>query len=180
MCAQSGSISLWSHGWCSTRLLCPWIFQARILEWFAISYSRGSAPPRDQTCISCVSCIGRQILISSTTWEVSLQESESVSCSVVSNSLWPHGLEPTRLLCPRDFPGKNTGVGCHSLLQGIFLPQGSNPGLLHCRWILYCQSHQGSPFLSTVAVNLSISGDLWDHALKFFRNLGYPVKIISS
>ena len=50
-------------------------------------------------------------------------------------------LEPTRLLCPWDFPGKNTGVGCHGLLQGIFATQGSNLNLLqflHCRWILYC------------------------------------------
>ena len=39
------------------------------------------------------------------------------SHSVVSDSLWPHGLQPTRLLCPRDFPGKRTGVGCHCLLQ---------------------------------------------------------------
>ena len=38
---------------------------------------------------------------------------------------------------PWDSPGKNTGVGCHFLLQGIFLTQGSNPHLLHCRWILY-------------------------------------------
>ena len=44
-------------------------------------------------------------------------------------TLWLHGLGPARLLCPWDFPGKNTGVGCHSLLQGIFLNQGSNPGL---------------------------------------------------
>ena len=43
-----------------------------------------------------------------------------------------------------DSPGKNTGVGTLSLLQGIFLTQGSNPGLLHCRQILYCLSHQGS------------------------------------
>ena len=42
-------------------------------------------------------------------------------------------------------PGKNTGVGSHSLLQGIFLTQGSNLGLLHCRQILYRLSHQGSP-----------------------------------
>ena len=41
-----------------------------------------------------------------------------------------------------DSPGKNTGVGCHVLLQGIFPTQGSNPGLLYCRWILYCLSHQ--------------------------------------
>ena len=42
-----------------------------------------------------------------------------VSCSVVSNCLWPHGLYPARLLCPWNFPGKNTGVSCHFLLQGI-------------------------------------------------------------
>ena len=48
------------------------------------------------------------------------------ACSVVSNSLQPHGLLPTRLLCPWNFPGENTGVGCHFLLQGIFLTQGSN------------------------------------------------------
>ena len=42
-------------------------------------------------------------------------------------------------------PGKNTGVSCHALLQGIFPTRGSNPGLPHCRWILYCLSHQGSP-----------------------------------
>ena len=43
-----------------------------------------------------------------------------------------------------DSPGKNYGVGCHALLQGIFPTQGSNPGLLDCRQILYCLSHQGS------------------------------------
>ena len=56
--------------------------------------------------------------------------------SVVSGSLWPYGLQPAKFLCPWDSPGKNTGVGCHALLQGIFPIQGSNPGLLcllHCR-----------------------------------------------
>ena len=48
----------------------------------------------------------------------------------------PRGLQPTRLLCPWDSPGKNTGVGSHSFLQGIFPTQGSNPGLLHYRRIL--------------------------------------------
>ena len=47
------------------------------------------------------------------------------------------------LLCPWNSPGKNTGVGCHSFLQGIFPTQGSNLGLLHCRQILYLLSHQG-------------------------------------
>ena len=56
-----------------------------------------------------------------------------------------HRLQPTRLLCPWNSPGKNTGMGNHSLLQGIFLTQGSNPDLPRCMQILYCLSHQGSP-----------------------------------
>ena len=50
----------------------------------------------------------------------------------------------TRLLCPWDPPGKNTGVGCHFLLQGIFPTQESNPGLLHCGQILYQLSYEGA------------------------------------
>ena len=72
-------------------------------------------------------------------------KSESESHSGMSDSLRPHGLEPANLLCPWDFSGKNTGVGCHSLLQGIFLTQEVNLGLLHYRQILYCLSHRGSP-----------------------------------
>ena len=53
----------------SARLLCPWSFLARILEWVAISFSRESSRPRDQTCVSCVSYTGRQILHHSATWE---------------------------------------------------------------------------------------------------------------
>ena len=51
--------------------------------------------------------------------------------------LGPHGLQCTKLLCPWNFPGKNIGVSCHFLLQGIFPTQESNPCLLYCRWILY-------------------------------------------
>ena len=58
------------------------------------------------------------------------------------DSLRPHGLQPTRLLHPWDFPGKDTAVGCHFLLQGIFPTQGSNPGLLQCRQILYRLSYK--------------------------------------
>ena len=68
----------------------------------------------------------------------------AISHSVVSNSLSPNGWKPARLLCPWNSPGNNTGVGCHSLLQGIFPTQGLNPGFLHCRQILYCLSHQRS------------------------------------
>ena len=55
-------------------------------------------------------------------------------------TLRPHGL-----YSPWDSLGQNTGVGCHALLQGIFAIRGSNPGLLHCRWILYQLNHKGSP-----------------------------------
>ena len=72
---------------------------------------------------------------------------ESVSHSVVSD---PMDCSPPGSLCPWNFvqdnfcPGKNTGVGYHFLLQGFFLTQGSNLGLLHCRHTLYHLSHQGS------------------------------------
>ena len=68
-----------------------------------------------------------------------------LGCAVLSDSLWPHEPQPTRLLCPWKSPGKNTGVGCHALLRRIFPTQGLKPGLLHCRWILYHLRHQGSP-----------------------------------
>ena len=57
-----------------------------------------------------------------------------------------------------DFPGKDTGVGCHFLLQGIFPTQGSNLGLLHCRQILYCPSHQGTCYERMRLINRLIWG----------------------
>ena len=88
-------------------------------------------------------------LITSKIWQRSCDTGVKlrVNHSVMSNSLWPHEVWPARLLCPWDSPGKNTREGSHSLLQGIFPSQGSNPGLLHCRQILYRLSHQGSPNL---------------------------------
>ena len=71
--------------------------------------------------------------------------------SVVSDSLGPCGLQPTRLLCPWGSPGKNTGMGCHALLQGILPTQGSNPCLIMSgagRRILYHQHHLESPIKS--------------------------------
>ena len=69
------------------------------------------------------------------------------NCSVVSDSSRPHGLQPARLLCPWNSLGKNTGMGFHFLFLVIFPTQGSNLGLLHCRQILYCLSHQGSSII---------------------------------
>ena len=77
---------------------------------------------------------------------------------VWSASLQPHVLWPARLFCLWDPPGKNTGVGCHALLQGIFKTQGSNPHLLH---LLPWQAdsfplcHLGSPWI------LLVSTDIW-------------------
>ena len=64
---------------------------------------------------------------------------------------------PTRLLCPWDSPGSNTGVGCHFLLQGIFLTQESNPGFLHCRQMIYQLSYEGSLEMKIMVPISSIS-----------------------
>ena len=76
---------------------------------------------------------------------------ESTSRSIVSDSLLPH-----RMYSPWTSPGQNTGVGSHSLLQGIFPTQGQNPSLPHCRRILYQLSHKGIPrILACVAYPFS-------------------------
>ena len=72
---------------------------------------------------------------------------ESGVC-VVSNSLQPRGLQPTGLLCPWDFPGKNTGVGCHFLLQGIFPAQELNLCLLNWQVDSIPLSHLGKSLYS--------------------------------
>ena len=78
------------------------------------------------------------------------------SCCVLVSKLCPtllqpHGLQHARLLCPWDFPDKNIEVGCHFLLQGIFLTQGLNPLLLHWQADSVPLSHQGSPVIQLVA-----------------------------
>ena len=75
-------------------------------------------------------------------------QTESVNRSV--NSLWRYGLYSPPSSCPWNSPGKNTVVSRHSLLQGIFLTQGLNPDLLHCRLTLYSLSHQGLTMMSTM------------------------------
>ena len=145
------------------------ILQARILEWVAFPFYRVSSQPRDQTQVS---HIAGRLFITISTWTFKdwfslklintnlrgwilndiLQQrapkmsqsisksSESASHSVMSDSLRPHGLYSCW-----NSPGQNTGVGSFSLLQGIFPTQGSNPGLLYCRNILYQLSHKGNP-----------------------------------
>ena len=105
------------------------------------------------------------------------------SCLILCN---PMDLYPTRLLCPWDFSDKNTGVGYHFLLQGIFPTQGSNPHLLcllHCRWILYPMSHNYPPLKSFTSLFTSrvensrmylqaLGHDIWCHFL--LRSLSFP------
>ena len=78
---------------------------------------------------------------------------KSVSYSVMSDSVTPWTVAYQAPLW--NSPGKNTGMSCHSLLQGIFLTQRLNPGLLHCRQILYQRSHQESPSCSVRSANKS-------------------------
>ena len=130
--------------------------QARILEWVAMPFCRGSSQPRHWTQVS---CIGRWILYrlshqrrshntalkleNTKHWSV-LKAMTYKSHSMRSNHAWlfvTHGL-----YSPWNSPGQNTGSGSHSLLQRIFPAQGSNPGVPHCRWILYQLSHKGSTF----------------------------------
>ena len=87
----------------------------------------------------------------------------------MTDSLQPHGLYPTSLLCLWDFPGKNTGVGCHFLLHGNIPIQGSNSGLPHYRQTLYHLSHQGSPSGKKAMTNL-------DNVLKS-RDITLPTKV---
>ena len=104
----------------------------------------------------------------------------ALSRSVLPDSLQPSGLQPARLLCSWDFPGRNPGVGYHFLLQGIFWTQGLNPRLLHLlRWqsclplsnLQYCDTyshstvpkvHQGPDSHTNFDLHLStsIKGDI--------------------
>ena len=77
-----------------------------------------------------------------------------LSHSVMPSFLRPHGLHPARLLCPWGFSREEHWVVCHALLQGIFPTQRSNPGLPHCRWILYQLNHQGSHIYTYLHTNL--------------------------
>ena len=93
---------------------------------------------------------------------------KSLSCVWL---LRPHVLQPAKLLCPWDSPGKNTGVSYHFLLQGIFLTQGWNPHPLHCRQIFLLLSHQRSPIsVSIKPYMLNIENDKRNPAHQVTKN----------
>ena len=104
----------------------------------------------------------------------------------MSDSLRPFGLEPARLLCPWNSPGKNTGVDCHSL-QGIFPTQGLKPCLLHCRQILDHLSHQGSSqegkkreAVGWAALLVTLGGSVWSIVIFIFQSEKWKWKSLSS
>ena len=122
------------------------IFQARTLEQSAISFSRGSSQPRDRTHVSCISYIGRQILyrycqlrtpyVCEKKGKVSVAKLRLTLCDPTDGNSSVHVILQAR----------NTGVVSHSLLQGIFSTQGSNPSLLRCRQTAPSES-PGKPML---------------------------------
>ena len=144
------------------------VLQARILEWVAMPSSRGSFQPKNRTKDwTQVSTLQADSLPTEPPGTYTLGQVNyfpwlrlhkadhglvNFCCNhwVMSNSFVTLGTMPARLLCPWDFPGKNTGVGCHFLLQGVFLTRDWTwvsciaGGILHWRQILYKLSHQGS------------------------------------
>ena len=146
------------------------IFQARILEWVAISFPKVSSWPRDQTQVSQIA--GRRFSIWATTelkeWKKRVKLLFATSWTnleyIMPSEVWsgepfpspgdlPNpGIKPRSPILQADsLPAepqgkpKNTGVGSLSLLHGIFPTQESNQGHLHCRYILYQLSYHGSP-----------------------------------
>ena len=96
-------------------------------------------------------CVVLRVLGSSSNWARVISGQSCAHVHSVSQSfltLWSHGLWPARLSCPQTFPGKNTGVACHFLLQGIFSSQRSCISWVSCigRQILHHERHLGKPF----------------------------------
>ena len=129
------ALSDWVTEWCRIRMKLAFIFGIS-LGWLHILTERVDTTDLDiklqikQMILPFLFVVGRTMPLS---------PRQEMSHPVL------HGLQPTRLLCPWDFPGKDAGVGCHFLFQGIFPTQRSNPGLLHFRQILYQLSCKRSP-----------------------------------
>ena len=118
-----------------------------VLTWKCASTNEAKLVPASVFCLSSSSLVA-EVLTSRCIRAVCSRKPTRLraakllqSCSTLC---YPMDCSPPGSFVHGDSPGKNTGVGCHALLQGIFPTQGSNPGLPHCRWILYCLRHQVS------------------------------------
>ena len=129
----------WSNGCFPSRNLFSLFW---FLIWFLITTCQGHIKWKRCTCLREHKISIRKTLFLMYYWLVKVK---SLSRTRLFATPWT--VACTKLLCPWDFLSKSTGVGCRFLLQGIFLTQGSNPGLPHCRQTLYHLSHQGSPLL---------------------------------
>ena len=108
-------------------------------------------------------------------WDCTFHPTYNVLCSCLVVKLppallWPHGLQPTRLLCPWNFPGKNTGLGCRFLLQGIFATQGSTHTSCIGKQILYCCATWEAQFTKELQIK---------NFLEIFENISLPKSMIS-
>ena len=115
-------------------------------DWYVTSHT-GKVTATQTSCHFLICCVLAQHAATLLfTILISKVKVKSLSRARLFTSPWI--IACTRLLRPWDFQGRSTGVGCHFLLQGIFPTQGLNPGLSHCRQMLYRLSHQGSPLVS--------------------------------
>ena len=118
-------------------------------------------------------CSGEPSMVS--VGELLLHFSKRLLCCAVllspipSDSLKLHGLW--------DSPGKNIDVGSHALPQGIFPTQGSNPGLPHCRQILYCPSSQGSPILVCACALIDVLGHSANSGQTYLQEFPDSIKL---
>ena len=135
------SDSLQPYGLYSSRLFCPCDFRGKNTRTACHFLLQGIFPTQDSNPhLSFSALAGGFFTTMSPEKPLMIIWSESEGHSVVSHSLRPHGS-----YSPWKSPGQNTGVGSLSLLQRIFPTQGLNPGLPHCRQILYQISHRGNP-----------------------------------
>ena len=141
-CSNSCPLSWWCHPSISSSVV-P--FSSRLQ-----SFPASGSFPRSQFFASGGQSIGASASASVVCGGVGLV---AKSCPTLATP-WTVACQA---LCPWDSPGRNTGVGCHSLLQGIFLTQESNPGLLPPRQILYWLSYEGSPISGMKPIIYSVS-----------------------
>ena len=171
------SDSFGPHGVLPTRLLCPWDSPARILEWVAMPSSRGSSQPRDQTHISYVSCMGRQLLYPTlqifsmnpgpnlpSIYITNDSKDPTLCLSVQFSCIWlfsTHGLRHARPCCPSPTPWVYSNScpssrWCHPTISSSVIPFSS-----HLQSLPASRSFQMSPFFISGGQNIGVSASTW-------------------